>query len=230
MAGLDFLKREKKKLIEQLDTEALAPDKEVMARIKKKMTHGSKVGNEYLDKKKALQEELAAIDAGADPAANGVKFDAGLEGFTASVQTFLQRKHHARSKEEVNEELALLDQWAKQYFPTFLKDVLVDFRTVKQEQQAKIDEIQRTMETATNTAEVDEVFTVIAGEYPQLLDKCRWYHSIKPSAVSFDLRSNSIKRTSLAVKEADAAAAAASSAVHARKMQAFYATGVWPSE
>lgn len=197
MAGLDFLKREKKKLIEQLDTEALAPDKEVMARIKKKMTYGRNVANEYLDKKKALQEELAAIDAHADPVSNGVKFDAGLEGFNDSVKVFLQRKHHERTKEEVREELALLDKWAKQYFPAFIKDVLVDFRTVKQEQQAKFDEIQRTMETATNTAEVDEVFTVITGEYPQLLDKCRWYLEINPGSVSFDSYGYSIHRASL---------------------------------
>ena len=228
MVSLDFLKRDHKKLIEQLDTASLAPDVEVMARIKKKMTHGSNVAREYLDKKKTLQDELAAIDAAGDPAGNGVKLDAGFEGFTASVKAFLQNKYQKRTKDEVNEELVLLEKWAKQYFPAFLKEVLVDFSTVRREQQAKIDEIQRTMETATNTDEVDEVFEVIKGEYPELLAKCRWYHEINRGAVSFDRYSWEIRRTSLKSREESISAACASYAVYARKLQTFHTTGVWP--
>lgn len=223
-----FFKGDKKRLIEQMDMAALVPDAEVMARIKKKMTHGSTTAHEYLDKKKALQEELAAIDAAGDPASNGVKLDAGFESFTASVKAFLQNKYQKRTKNEVNEELVLLEKWAKQYFPAFLKEVLVDFSTVRREQQAKIDEIQRTMETATNTAEVDEVFEVIAGEYPELLAKCRWYDNFNTGAVSFDAQSFGIKRITLAAKEAQKAEDAAVDAVYARKMQTFHTTGVWP--
>lgn len=222
MAGFGIFKKAKQSLLEQLDTEVLAPDKDTMTRIKKKLTHGSTVAHEYLDKKKALQDELGAIDEAKDPLTNGVKLDAGLEGFNASVSAFLSHKYQKRTKEEVTEELDLLEKWAKQYFSTFLTDILADVRAVKQAQQSKINEVQDTLETYVNTMEVDEVVSVIAGEYPEILSKLRWYVQFGNSSALHGLE---LKRETLMQKKEAAGRDAASTAEYMRKMRSFNSGG-----
>lgn len=222
MGVFNFIKAEQKRLMDQVDVEALKPDSSAITALKKKITHAGTVANDkYLARKRELSEEKAAVSS---QASNRVKFDVGFEGFITSIKSFLTEKYHKRPIEEIEEEEKLLEQWASEYFTTFINDIIPNLKEVRDTQQKKINFIQDSLETASNTEEVDELFVIIVGEYHDLLNRLDWYVPFQKTR-AFSKSNFIICRTTLAEKRHIAAEKAVSEAEYYRKLANFHAGG-----
>lgn len=145
-------------VLEQLNKAALAPDKTALTKITAELDALEATEKDYQEKLTDLEKQYNY-----NPAELAVD-TAGLD-FLAAVKTISGIKTEKPvDKAAISKQIDVLKAWHVEYMQDHLLPLSKEIKAVTAEQQAKIAEVENTLETAENTAQVDEVFTyIIAG-------------------------------------------------------------------
>ena len=92
----------------------------------------------------------------------------GFEAFLSTVDEYTQSKVQAKTVETVKTEQAEFERYKKQFIAEKVGEIEADLCQLKSQQTAKLRDIEDTFETAENTADIDELYSVIVAEYHSL--------------------------------------------------------------
>lgn len=169
MGLFDFFSKKQAEAEKLTDPEYLKLDTETATRLKKRLTSLEGTVKEMKAHEAKLKQELQqaeAIKYGKEekPDYTGK----GFEAFLSAVGEYSQSKAQAKTPEQVHTELKELERYKEQFLSEKLREIEVDLSKLKSQQTAKLRDIEDTFETAENTADIDELYSVIVAEYHSL--------------------------------------------------------------
>lgn len=169
MGLFDFFNKKQAEAEKLTDPEYLKLDTETATRLKKRLTSLEGTVNEMKAHEAKLKQELQqaeAIKYGKEekPDYTGK----GFEAFLSAVGEYSQSKAQAKTVEQVRTEQAEFERYKEQFLSEKLRDIEADLRKLKNQQSAKLREVESALETADNTAEIDEIYKVIVADYQSL--------------------------------------------------------------
>ncbi|MDT2743017.1 hypothetical protein [Enterococcus asini] len=169
MGLFDFFNKKQAEAEKLTDPEYLKLDTEIATRLKKRLTSLEGTVLDMKTHEAKLKQELQqaeAIKYGKEekPDYTGK----GFEAFLSAVGEYSQSKAQAKTPEQVHTELKELERYKEQFLSEKLREIEVDLSKLKSQQTAKLRDIEDTFETAENTADIDELYSVIVAEYHSL--------------------------------------------------------------
>ncbi|EOH89161.1 hypothetical protein UAS_00700 [Enterococcus asini ATCC 700915] len=169
MGLFDFFSQKQAEAEKLTDPERLKLDTETSTRVKKRLTSLEGTVKEMKAHEAKLKQELQqaeAIKYGKEekPDYTGK----GFEAFLSTVTAYSKGKAEAKPLEQVRTEMAEFERYKGQFLTEKLREIEADLHKLKSQQTAKLREIESALETADNTAEIDEIYKVIVADYQSL--------------------------------------------------------------
>lgn len=216
MALFDFLVKKQEEAARLTDSEHLKMDAETSSRIKKKLTtlegtvsdmkaYEAKLTKEY------QQSEQFKYGRESKPDYTGKGFAAFLE---ASGE-YVQLKHSTKTVEHIVTEQKELERFKKQFLPEKLHEIDLELSKIKQQQLAKLREIENSFETEDNASEIDALYHQITDDYHKLTWRVNAIASYC-SGYSYIISYERIERMTLATKRQKALQEASNAAARAK--------------
>ena len=169
MGLMDFLSKKQKEAEKLTDPEYLKLDNEIATRLKKRLTSLEGTVTEMKAHEAKLKQELQQAEAFKYGKEEKPDYTGkGFEAFLSAVGEYSQSKAQAKTPEQVHTELKELERYKQQFLSEKLREIEVDLSKLKSQQTAKLRDIEDTFETAENTADIDELYSVIVAEYHSL--------------------------------------------------------------
>lgn len=210
----------KKTVQEQIEIESLLPDKETVTRLKKQLTAVQTARSKMDDRLAEIEAEVkAAIEAEQTFTTEGK----GIDGALTAINDFLKKKKEQPDPELLAEEIKYLNQWWSQYSVPILNQIYGEMKALFNLQQDRVTQLEDTFETAINTAEIDEVYSVLTADCSELFKQFSAIARVK-DAVTDKETFNTVnlklpERNSLNHKQAVAASQGRSAALHQSRLQ-----------
>lgn len=238
---LDFLK-DKRPLKEQLDVDQLKPDAVVITEISKQLSEMEAAWKAYSDKKRELEAELEAIKTPPVLETGGKTFDE----VATVVQNFFTKQAAIKPVEQLEAEKAEYAKWYTSFTVDHLQKLHPVLKAALKKAQDNLAAIEEEFETASNTAELDELFPLVTGDLLNLQQRFlklgATLINVNGQPVNFEGYSNTVqladktvnlslatnyyvpKRQSLADRKAAAVSRQATEDAYAQRLHEFYAS------
>lgn len=172
MGLFDFFTNKQAEAEKLTDPEYLKMDVEIATRLKKRLTSLEGTVKEIKAHEAKLKQELQQaedIKYGREEKPDYI--GKGFDAFMTTVTAYAKGKAEAKTPEQVRTELAELERYKEQFLSEKLREIEADLHKLKSQQTAKLREIESALETADNTAEIDEIYKVIVADYHSLMHR-----------------------------------------------------------
>lgn len=170
MALFDFFSKMQETVDKYSDHDYLKMDADISTRVKKRLTAIEGTVKDMKDHDAKLQQELEraeAIKYGREeiPNYSGKGFDA----FLAATTELSEERAKAKTVEQVQLELREFKRFKEPFLKQKLNEIDEDLQVLKQQQTAKLREIETSLETAGNVAAINAIYSELVTEYHRLV-------------------------------------------------------------
>lgn len=210
----------KKTVQEQLDLNELLPDRETVTKLKKQLTSVQTARSKMDSRLTEIESEVkAAIEAEETFTTEGK----GIDGALSAITDFLKKKKEQPDPELLAEEIQHLNAWWHSYSVPILNQIYAEMKALFILQQERVTQLEETFETASNTAEIDEVYSLLTADCSELFTQFSSIARVK-DAVTDKETYNTVNlkfpaRNSVAHKQAVASSQGRSAALHQSRLQ-----------
>lgn len=203
---------------EQIELDSLLPDKEKVTKLKKQLTAVETSRNKFEDRLHELKREADKHEKTQDFTTKGH----GIEGGLASIQRFMTSKKQLRSLEEIAEESYLMAKLWNEFATEKLQEIYTELSPLITIQASRIADVEEYFETAHNSNELDEVYSLLSEDLNELKAKFQGIAEI-PNTITgkktFERKLPVMERNSLADKHKQAQRDAQSGYTHLSRLQ-----------
>lgn len=170
MALFDFFSKMQETVDKYSDHDYLKMDADISTRVKKRLTALEGTVSDMKAHDAKLQKELEqaeAIKYGREekPDYSGK----GFAAFITATEDLAEERAKAKTVEQVQLELREFKRFKEPFLKQKLNEIDEDLQVLKQQQTAKLREIETSLETAGNVEAINAIYSVLVTEYHRLV-------------------------------------------------------------